>query len=78
LIAHELTHVVQQSGKEGLRMDQSNEICGLSRGVPISAAKSGIVQRAPASKIEADYKRLVKQGKWCRDSEKSGELHPGL
>jgi hypothetical protein len=29
------------------------------------------------SKIEADYKRLVKEGKWCRDSEKSGQLHPG-
>jgi len=27
--------------------------------------------------IQADYERLVKQGKWCRDSEKSGELHPG-
>ena len=78
LIAHELTHVVQQSGEEGLRMDQSNEIYGLSPALPLSAAKSGIVQRAPASKIEADYKRLVKQGKWCRDSEKSGELHPGL
>ena len=36
------------------------------------------MQRAPAGKTEADYKRLVKQGKWCRDSEKSGELHPGL
>ena len=78
LIAHELTHVVQQSGEEGLSMDQSNEIYGLSPSVPLSAAKSGIVQRAPASKIEAEYKRLVKQGKWCRDSEKSGELHPGL
>ena len=59
-------------------MDQSNEIYGLSPDIPLSAAKSGVVQRAPASKIEADYKRLVKQGKWCRDSEKSGELHPGL
>jgi hypothetical protein len=29
------------------------------------------------SKLEADYKRLVKEGKWCRDSEKSGKLHPG-
>jgi hypothetical protein len=78
LIAHELTHVVQQSGAEGIRMGQSNEIYGLSPVIPLSAAKSGIVQRAPAGKIEADYKRLVKQGKWCRDSEKSGELHPGL
>jgi hypothetical protein len=58
-------------------MGQSNEIYGVSPVIPLSGAKSGIVQRAPASKIEADYKRLVKQGKWCRDSEKSGELHPG-
>ena len=30
LIAHELTHVVQQSGSDGIRVDQSNEKRGLS------------------------------------------------
>jgi hypothetical protein len=39
---------------------------------------SGVVQRQPAGKTEATYERLVKQGKWCRDSEESGSLHPGL
>jgi hypothetical protein len=54
LLAHELTHVVQQSGA------------------------GGVLQRRPARQSEAHYQKLVKQGKWCRDSEKSGELHPGL
>ena len=76
LIAHELTHVVQQWA-ERIRVGQSNQLYGVSPGIPLSAAKSGVVQRTPASKVEADYKSLVKQGKWCRDSEKSGELHPG-
>jgi hypothetical protein len=53
-LAHELTHVVQQSGA------------------------GGVLQRRPARQSEAHYQKLVKQGKWCRDSEKSGELHPGL
>jgi Domain of unknown function (DUF4157) len=78
LIAHELTHVVQQSGAEGSCISQSNEKYGLSPDTPLSAAKSGVVQRQSGGKTEADYQRLVKQGKWCRDSEKSGELHPGL
>ena len=57
LLAHELTHVMQQTG---------------------ASVTSGVVQRQPAGKTEAEYQKLVKQGKWCRDSEKSGELHPGL
>ncbi len=57
LIAHELTHVVQQSGANGMT--------------------SGVVQRQPAGKTEAYYQRLVKQKKWCRDSEETGQLHPG-
>jgi hypothetical protein len=57
LMAHELTHVMQQTE---------------------SAATSRVVQRQPAGKTEVHYQKLVKQGKWCRDSEKSGELHPGL
>lgn len=50
-------------------------------------AESGAVQRAPETEIEAEttpdpkqeatYKDLVKEGKWCRDSEESGKLHPG-
>ena len=60
LIAHELAHVVQQSGATGM------------------PAGGVAVQRAPADETQADYEKLVKQGKWCRDSEKSGELHPGL
>jgi hypothetical protein len=63
LLAHELTHVVQQSG-----------------------GNSGSIQRSPhgteplptASKNEADFKKWVKQGLWCKDSAKTGELHPGL
>jgi len=42
LMAHELTHVVQQSGSDGIRVDQSNEKLGHS---PSSQAKSGLVQR---------------------------------
>ncbi len=78
LIAHELTHVVQQAGAEGIRLGQSKELSGVSPVIPLSAVEGGVVQRAPLSHTEADYTRLVKQGKWCRDSEKSGELHPGL
>ena len=78
LVAHELTHVVQQSGSKGIRIGENNEKYGLSPIILLTAAPSGIVQRAPAKKTEADYQRLVKQGKWCRDSEKTGELHPGL
>ncbi|MGE3154214.1 MAG: DUF4157 domain-containing protein [Nitrospiraceae bacterium] len=58
LMAHELAHVVQQSGGNGMT--------------------GNVVQRQPANMTEAYYQRLVKQKKWCRDSEKSGELHPGL
>jgi hypothetical protein len=57
LMAHELTHVVQQSGANGIA--------------------SGVVQRQPANKTEAYYQKLVKQGKWCRDSEETGARHPG-
>jgi Domain of unknown function (DUF4157) len=42
-----------------------------------SAAPSGVVQRQPAAKTEAHYRKLVKQGKWCRDTEESGKFHPG-
>ena len=77
LLAHELTHVVQQSGAAGIRVGHSHEIYDVSPVIPLSAAKSGMVQRAPLSKSEADYKKLVKQGKWCRDSEETGALHPG-
>ena len=78
LLAHELTHVVQQTGVEGNRAGQSHDTRGLSLDIPPSVAKGGVVQRAPAGKTEAHYQRLVKQGKWCRDSEESGKLHPGL
>ena len=43
-----------------------------------SRVEGGVVQRQPAGKTDATYERLVKQGKWCRDSEESGSLHPGL
>jgi len=78
LIAHELAHVVQQSGLEGIRRGQSNKKYGPSPDIPLSASKSGVVQRQPAGRTEAAYQRLVRQGKWCRDSEESGKLHPGL
>ena len=78
LIAHELTHVVQQSGENGITHDHGNAQHGPSPVLPVSTAQSGVVQRQPAGKTEAYYKKLVKQGKWCRYSEKTGELHPGL
>ena len=58
LIAHELTHVVQQSG-----------------GV---VARNAVLQRKPPShqnETQAQYEQKVKQGTWCRDSEKTGALH---
>ena len=51
LIAHELTHVVQQSGSDGIRFDQSDEKRGLSsisQPVAEGRAVAGSVQRAPA------------------------------
>ena len=75
LLAHELTHVVQQTGVKGTRID--SRAVG-SPGIRLATAHDGFVQRQPAGKTEARYQKLVKQGKWCRDSEKSGELHPGL
>jgi hypothetical protein len=62
LIAHELAHVVQQSAAP-------------TSGVSRSPVAQGVVQRAPAKGTLADYEKLVKQGKWCRDSKKSGQLH---
>ena len=50
----------------------------LAHVVQQSRVEGGVVQRQPAGKTEATYERLVKQGKWCRDSEESGSLHPGL
>jgi hypothetical protein len=58
LIAHELTHVVQQSGVAGIRVGQRKKY-GLSPDIPLSPAKSGVGQRAPADETEADYERLV-------------------
>jgi Domain of unknown function (DUF4157) len=57
LIAHELTHVVQQSG-----------------GV---VARNAVLQRQPSHQNEtmSQYEQKVKQGTWCRDSEKTGALH---
>jgi hypothetical protein len=43
LIAHELTHVVQQSASDGIRIGQSHEKCGLS---PIDLHTHTIQQRA--------------------------------
>ncbi|CAI4033593.1 hypothetical protein DNFV4_04034 [Nitrospira tepida] len=78
LMAHELTHVVQQTGTNRIRLDQRADTGGLSTEIVQSTAASGVVQRQPAGKTEAAYQKLVKQGKWCRDSEESGKLHPGL
>ena len=88
LLAHELTHVVQQSGAEGVRAGQSSEEYGSSHETPLSANGGGVMQRQPADVTEADEEkrecqtetdcqRLVREGKWCRDTEKSGRLHPG-
>ncbi len=53
LLAHELTHTVQQG-----RVKDSDTF----------------VQRVPSNESEA--KKLVQKGEWCRDSKKSGQLHP--
>lgn len=45
LIAHELTHVVQQSGSDGLRADESNEKRGLS---PVFQQESFVMQAQEA------------------------------
>ena len=50
----------------------------LAHVVQQSRVEGDVVQRQPAGKTDATYERLVKQGKWCRDSEESGSLHPGL
>ena len=34
------------------------------------------MQRPPANRTEAYHQKLVKQKKWCRDSEETGALHP--
>ena len=68
LLAHELTHVVQQLSAPSIGQSQTNKTI-----VPHSAAMSGILQRDPAD--QADAEQLVKQGTWCRDTEKSGGLH---
>jgi hypothetical protein len=36
-----------------------------------------LIQRQPNTKSQQEYEKLVKQGKWCKDSAKSGKLHPG-
>jgi hypothetical protein len=65
LLAHELAHVVQQSGADAMHMPQPSRVEG------------DVIQRQTHGKTEATYEKLVKQGKWCRDSEESGKLHPG-
>lgn len=75
LLAHELTHVIQQTG-HGQRPSQRQSVAGVSTAATAPAARS--IQRAPAKKTQADYETLVSQGKWCRDSAKTGKLHPGL
>ncbi|MGC4098848.1 MAG: DUF4157 domain-containing protein [Nitrospira sp.] len=78
LLAHELTHVVQQSGESGSRLDRRRNVGGGSSGMRLPTTHGEIVQRQPAGQTETHYQKLVKRGTWCRDSEKSGELHPGL
>lgn len=57
LIAHELSHVVQQSGGRG--------------------PGPNVVQRSPTEpKDMAEAEDLVKKRAWCRDSERTGALHP--
>lgn len=48
LIAHELTHVVQQTGAEGIRAGQSSDNRGVSGLVPLSTASGPVIQRQPA------------------------------
>jgi hypothetical protein len=57
LIAHELTHVVQQSGSEGMRLDQSDEKRGLSptsqRGPVAASALVSDVVASPGQHLDA-------------------------
>ncbi len=41
-----------------------------------SHLSSNIAQRKSKVKKQSDYEVLVNQGKWCRDTKKSGRLHP--
>jgi hypothetical protein len=72
LIAHELTHVVQQSGAPRIRDRQANNKHSFSL-VSHSGAASGVLQRQPADQTAAE--QLVKQGTWCRDTKISGSQH---
>ena len=56
LIAHELTHVVQQSGSDGIRVGQSNEKRGLSPDY-YAVANGGAAQVAGTSGV-----RIARQG----------------
>lgn len=49
LIAHELTHVVQQSGSDGIHVGQGNEKRGLSPASPLISPEPPVLQRQPAA-----------------------------
>jgi hypothetical protein len=73
LIAHELTHVVQQSGAPHNPVHQSSKGQDTPTQVPVSSAGGGVIQRSPADQAEAE--KLVTLKTWCRDTERSGSQH---
>jgi hypothetical protein len=75
LLAHELTHVVQQSAATERGVPQRQATAEHAPHIQLSGASRGLLQRQPATQTAADYEKLVQAGTWCRDSEKSGQLH---
>jgi len=73
-------HVVFGTGEYQPHTDKGKKLLGheLTHVVQQATTSSNKVQRQPAVPKQADYEVLVKQGKWCRDSEESGKLHPGF
>jgi hypothetical protein len=59
------------------RAQQEQELPAASSGA-LQRSPEGEAEAAPEEETERKYKELVKEGKWCRDSEASGALHPGL
>ena len=68
LIAHELTHVVQQSGADGMNVGQSNDKRGLST-IHFFRSPAVAVQRAPVLTEPEALERLAKAEAGAPDAE---------
>lgn len=74
LLAHELTHVVQQrGGRLSPRTSRLSHPPAIQRVCDKRKARGGAI----GSNRESDYRRAVRAGKYCRDTGFSGSLHSG-